>query len=280
MYKLPHFTEDNEELIYEFMQKNSFAILTGFDGNFPVATHVPLDIKKTDNNQFVFTGHMMKNTDHHKAFLKNENVLVTFTGPHCYVSDSWYVNKDVASTWNYMDVQAKGKITFGDEEETKKKITRYNTIVKNYQEKTLQIAKEISDEYIESQKSIINSIQSAWKPYDESFRGVVNSLNSPESVVKEYSRCVSNFADNAVSAMRLTNNMIFTKLDTWKSGLEQAKDNSKHIFKQNVHAAKTFEHNSKEVRAAAAAVKDANTNVNTETTGSSTTQQQSSNKKI
>ncbi|MEO8862116.1 MAG: FMN-binding negative transcriptional regulator [Ginsengibacter sp.] len=120
MYKLPHFTEDNEELVYEFMQKNSFAILTGFDGNFPVATHVPLDIKKTDNNQFVFTGHMMKNTDHHKAFLQNENVLVTFTGPHCYVSAGWYVKKDVASTWNYMDVQAKGKITFGDEEETKK----------------------------------------------------------------------------------------------------------------------------------------------------------------
>ncbi len=67
-------------------------------------------------------------------------------------------------------------------------------------------------------------------------------------------------------------------MDSWKSGLEQAKDNSKHIFNQNVNAAKTFEHNSKEVRAAA--VKDANTNVNTETTVSSTTQQQSSNKKI
>ncbi len=120
MYKLPHFTEENEELVYEFMQKNSFAILTGFDGNFPVATHVPLDIEKTGNNQFVFTGHMMKNTDHHKAFLQNENVLVIFTGPHCYVSASWYVKKDVASTWNYMDVQAKGKITFGDEKETKK----------------------------------------------------------------------------------------------------------------------------------------------------------------
>ncbi|MER5174863.1 MAG: hypothetical protein ABJB76_06245, partial [Candidatus Nitrosocosmicus sp.] len=88
-----------------------------------------------------------------------------------------------------------------------------------------------------------------------------------------------NFADNAVSAMRLTKNMVFSNLDSWKSGLEQAKDNSRHIFNQNVNAAKTFEQNTKEVRAAA--VKDANTNVNTETTVSSTTQQQqSSNKKI
>lgn len=36
--------------------------------------------------------------------------LVIFTGPHCYVSASWYVTKNVASTWNYMDVHAKGKI--------------------------------------------------------------------------------------------------------------------------------------------------------------------------
>lgn len=120
MYKLPYFTEENEELVFEFMQKNSFAILTGFDGNFPVATHVPLDIKKNANNRFVFTGHMMKNTDHHKALSQNDNVLVIFAGPHCYVSASWYVKKDVASTWNYMDVQAKGKITFGDEADTKK----------------------------------------------------------------------------------------------------------------------------------------------------------------
>ncbi|MER5174251.1 MAG: hypothetical protein ABJB76_08525 [Candidatus Nitrosocosmicus sp.] len=162
-------------------------------------------------------------------------------------------------------------------DESKNQIPRYNTIVNNYQEQTLQTAKEISEEYIESQKSIINSLSSAWKPYNESFNVVVNSWNSPDSVVKAYSRFVSNVADNAVSAMRLTNNMIFSNLDSWKSVLEQAKDNSRHISNLNVNAAKTFEQNSKEVRAAA--VKDANTNVNTETTVSNTSQQ-SSNKKI
>ncbi len=119
MYNLPYFTEENEEHVFDFMKKNSFAIIAGYDGNFPVATHVPLDIKK-DGELIVFTGHMMKNTDHHKAFLQNENVLVIFNGPHCYVSASWYVKKDVASTWNYIDVHAKGKIKFTDEEQTKK----------------------------------------------------------------------------------------------------------------------------------------------------------------
>ena len=119
MYKLPHFTEENEDVVFDFMNRNSFAIVTGYDGNFPVATHVPLDIKK-EKGKIIFTGHMMKNTDHHKAFLKNENVLVIFNGPHCYVSASWYITKEVASTWNYIDVQAKGKIKFTNEEGTKK----------------------------------------------------------------------------------------------------------------------------------------------------------------
>jgi transcriptional regulator len=119
MYKLPYFTEENEEAVFDFMQKNSFAIITGIHENFPVATHVPLDIKK-DDDKIIFTGHMMRNTDHHRAFLQNENVLVIFTGPHCYVSASWYVKKEVASTWNYIDVHAQGTIKFTNEEQTKK----------------------------------------------------------------------------------------------------------------------------------------------------------------
>ncbi len=119
MYKLPHFTEENENVVFDFMNDNSFAIITGCDDNFPVATHVPLDVKKEDG-KIILTGHMMKNTDHYNAFLKNENVLVIFNGPHCYVSASWYQKKQVASTWNYIDVHAKGKIRFTDEDGTKK----------------------------------------------------------------------------------------------------------------------------------------------------------------
>src|SRR6478672_9169583 len=145
-------------------------------------------------------------------------------------------------------------------DESKNQIPRYNTIVNSYQEQSLQAAKEISEDYIESQKAIINSIQSAWKPYSESYTGLVTSFSSPDSIVKAYSRCVSNVADNAVSALRVTNNMIFSNLDSWKSVLEQAKDNSKQIFNQNVNAAKTFEQNSREVHTA---VEDSNTiNIN------------------
>src|SRR6478672_12889605 len=46
-------------------------------------------------------------------------------------------------------------------EESKNQIPHYNNIVNSYQEQTLQAVKEITENFIESQKSIINSFQSA-----------------------------------------------------------------------------------------------------------------------
>ena len=122
MYKLKYFTENHNEKVITFMKENSFATIVAMDEKYPSATHVPLHIIETGgaNNKLFFTGHIMKNSDHHKAFLKNENVLVIFNGPHCHVSASWYSNPVQASTWNYMTVHAKGKINFGDEAQTKK----------------------------------------------------------------------------------------------------------------------------------------------------------------
>ena len=141
-------------------------------------------------------------------------------------------------------------------DESKKQIPHYNDIVNSYLEQTLQSVKEITENYIESQKSIISSLQSAWIPYQQNVNTTVNSWNSPEAVANAYSRFVSTFADNTVSALRTTNNIIFSNFDSWKSVLQQAKDNSKQIFNQNVNAAKTFEHNSREIHTA---VEDSNT---------------------
>ncbi len=116
MYDLPYHKENNEEIIKEFIDRYSFAFLTACDfQNMPVATQVPLFIED-GNGKKVLRGHLMKNTDHHKAFLHNENVLAVFTGHHTYVSGTWYSNPFQPSTWNYMSVHIKGTIRFLDED--------------------------------------------------------------------------------------------------------------------------------------------------------------------
>jgi hypothetical protein len=161
-------------------------------------------------------------------------------------------------------------------DESKKQIPRFNDIVNNYQEQALQTTKEISENYIESQKSIIHSLQSSWRPYQQNFNSKVSGCMSPDAAANAYSRWVSNVADNAVSALRTTNNMIFSSLDAWKSTLQHARDNSKHLFNLNNNAVKTFEQNSREV---ARAAQDAdsrfnasvNNNNNTNTSGTTKT---------
>jgi transcriptional regulator len=116
MYSLPYFKEQDQETVLRFIKENPFAFLCGCDAaNKPVATQVPLFIDERDGKLFL-SGHIMKNTDHHKAFLHNPNVLAVFSGAHTYVSASWYSEKKQASTWNYLSVHARGVLKFLDQQ--------------------------------------------------------------------------------------------------------------------------------------------------------------------
>jgi transcriptional regulator len=114
MYNLPHFKEKDNAVITDFMKQHPFAMLIGVGAdNGPVATQIPILIKEREG-QLYLQGHMMRQTDHCKAFEMHQQALVVFTGPHSYVSASWYKHKQQASTWNYMAVHAKGSIQFLD----------------------------------------------------------------------------------------------------------------------------------------------------------------------
>src|SRR5580692_303854 len=116
MYSLPYFKEKDYALVKQFMKDNPFVILSGCDANHhPVATHVPLLIEDAGESLYL-KGHVMRQTDHHRAFLQNPNVLAIFNGPHSYVSASWYTEPRQASTWNYMAVHAKGILRFLDDQ--------------------------------------------------------------------------------------------------------------------------------------------------------------------
>jgi len=154
-------------------------------------------------------------------------------------------------------------------DESKKQIPRINDIVNSYQEQSLQTTKEISEEYIDSQKQVVNSLQSVWRPYNEIYTGLVTNFFSPEAAVNAYTRFVSNVADNTVSTIRLSNNVIFSTLDTWRPLLQQTKDVSRHISNMGVNTARVFEQNSRqlaaEVKDAAAASSNVNASTNTTT---------------
>ncbi len=116
MYNLPYYKEQDQQVVLDFIRKHPFAMITGCtEENKPVATQIPVFIEEREDKLYL-TGHIMKQTDHHKAFEKNANVLCVFTGPHSYVSATWYSNPHQASTWNYISIHVRGLLLLLDEQ--------------------------------------------------------------------------------------------------------------------------------------------------------------------
>mgnify|MGYP003889136387 CR=1 FL=1 len=117
MYNFSYFKEDDKARILDFIRENPFALLTGGNSSGgQVATQIPILMEERDGELYL-QGHIMRNTDHHKAFTENPKTLIMFTGPHAYVSASWYTNPQIGSTWNYMSVHIHGTMHFMSDEE-------------------------------------------------------------------------------------------------------------------------------------------------------------------
>ena len=127
-------------------------------------------------------------------------------------------------------------------DEARKDIPRYTQIVNEYQEETIQAARQMADNYLESQREIINSVQSAWLPQIEAAnRAVTSNWASPRHVTEHYARLVSAFADNTIPVTRLVNNAVFANLETFKTSVQTARDNVKEFSRIGVNSAKTLE---------------------------------------
>lgn len=191
MYDLPYHKEKDPKKVEAFIKEYPFAFLTGVDKeNRPIATQLPLFLEESNGKQ-VLRGHIMKGTDHHKAFLANTEVLIVFSGKHTYVSGTWYSKPYIPSTWNYMTVQIKGSIRFVDKDELKEILqltslhfegqnTASTTVFKNlpikFQEKAI--------EYIAGFEIEVKDIDSVFKLSQdrdaESYRNIIEKLKTQD----------------------------------------------------------------------------------------------------
>ncbi|MBK9463462.1 MAG: FMN-binding negative transcriptional regulator [Chitinophagaceae bacterium] len=195
MYDLPHHKENNHEEIIQFMRDYPFVFITGAGlANKPVATQIPVFIDEK-NGKYSLTGHIMRNTDHHKAFEQNADVLAVFTGPHTYVSATWYTNPSVGSTWNYMSVHAIGTIRFGDTDELISILKRLTLHYENDNAASATVFDNLPAEYTERMmKAIvpfeieINELQHVFKLSqdrdEKSYDNIIQQLRHKEGDAK------------------------------------------------------------------------------------------------
>jgi hypothetical protein len=115
--------------------------------------------------------------------------------------------------------------------EARKEIPRYTQIVNDYQENTIQSIREITDNYVDSQNDIIVN----------SFRFWSDWIPSPRQVAENYGKIVSSMADNAVSATRVLNNIVFASLDSVNTSVQHTKENLKELSIIGANTVKTFQ---------------------------------------
>jgi hypothetical protein len=130
--------------------------------------------------------------------------------------------------------------------EAKAEIPRFTQIVKDFQETAIESTKEISDAFIESQRQVISSLQSAWIPSLVDAYGSIWNYWTLQPIISDiYVRMVRITADNMIAATRFANNIIFANIEAAKALMPQLKDNAKELLRLSENAAKSFEQTSR-----------------------------------
>ena len=183
MYVPNMFKVTNLEEIHAFIEANSFATLVTTEKGKPIATHLPMDMKKQGEDYYL-TGHLAYGNRQWRTF--DGEVLAIFQGPDAYISSSWYEHEEVP-TWNYQAVHVYGQATIVENEELIEDLT---LMLRKYEENREHpvLWDTLSSELLEKElkgivgfKIRINEIQAAYKLSQnrnkKDFRNIIEQLS-------------------------------------------------------------------------------------------------------
>lgn len=112
MYIPRHFEETRVPVLHQLMQAQPFASLVTFGISGLFASHLPMVLDPQEGALGVLRGHISRANVQWREFSPDVESLAIFSGPHHYISPSWYAEKQatgkVVPTWNYAVVHAYG----------------------------------------------------------------------------------------------------------------------------------------------------------------------------
>jgi transcriptional regulator len=101
------FAVTDPDHLWDFVEAHSFAMLVSSEGGRLLATHMPLVPERSSGAQGRLLGHLARANGQWRS-MAGQEVLCVFSGPHAYVSPSWYETENVVPTWNYVAVHVYG----------------------------------------------------------------------------------------------------------------------------------------------------------------------------
>jgi hypothetical protein len=146
-------------------------------------------------------------------------------------------------------------------EEVRKETPRYSQTVADFQNETADATREIADNFLESQKEVISSMQSAWTPLAERTGGSNNNNwmmmgmmqpwwswmgISPRDMADIYARSISAMTDSVAAGTRMATNMMFAGIEATRATTNYARHNSREVSRITSNTARIFGQNTRE----------------------------------
>ncbi|WP_340619889.1 FMN-binding negative transcriptional regulator [Xenorhabdus siamensis] len=164
MYTPDKMKMKNQEDITKFISTYSFGLLVSPS---LTGTHLPFVFNPHEGENGALYGHIAKANPHWKE-LENQNVLVVFTGPHAYISPTWYESIHAVPTWNYTAVHCYGVTKFLNYEETKLALEE---LVNKYEPGLMKNTELMPEEYLSKQQQAIIG-----------FKIIINEIHAKEKL--------------------------------------------------------------------------------------------------
>lgn len=114
MYIPTQFKSDDVAAAIELMRKHSFAtLICNDDDGQPFVTYLPLHVDEGERGGKpwpALRGHVARANPHWKYLRDRGTALVSYLGPHAYMSPTVYPDRMRVPTWNYLAVQCRVRV--------------------------------------------------------------------------------------------------------------------------------------------------------------------------
>lgn len=109
MYTPASFVETDLAKLHDAIERYSFATLISSTATEIEVSHLPLLLDRQGEGFGTLIGHMARANPQWRD-AAGQQVLAVFSGPHAYISPTWYTAPSTVPTWNYVAVHATGRL--------------------------------------------------------------------------------------------------------------------------------------------------------------------------
>lgn len=125
MYLPPQFAAKDPAIARELIRAHPFgSLISTDDEGLPFVTHLPLHLLE-EEGRLVLLGHVARPNPHAKFLRERPRAVVTFMGPHAYMTPRVYPDLARVPTWNYLAVHCTVEATLLETFDNKDRLLKH-----------------------------------------------------------------------------------------------------------------------------------------------------------